>query len=188
MQSTAPSLGVEGVVRTLRIIVPSMAGGVLIFLALVVFVFNPGANRAAEGGAEAGGAAENALPILTYLAVAGLVGAVVARFVVVPVIVNANRQQLAQDVDKQKKDPGGVERTLAGTFQTVTIIGVALLEGAAFLAVIAYMIERSPIALGVALVLAAGILAHIPSVGRARSWVDQQTRRLEEERALGRSA
>ena len=71
---------------------------------------------------------------------------------------------------------------LAVVYQTQFIIGAALNEGPAFFAVIAYMMGRNPIALGLAAVLLAAILVRFPTRVRVGDWMERQQELLEEDR------
>ena len=62
------------------------------------------------------------------------------------------------------------------------IIGAAFLEGPAFLALIAYMIEGHVVSLAIAAVMLLGLMAHFPTVGRVETWVEHQLGRVEYER------
>ncbi len=65
---------------------------------------------------------------------------------------------------------------LAGLYQTTTIVAAAFLEGAAFMNVVAFLLEGNPISLGLAIGLAMGILAMFPSGQRIATWVEMQLR------------
>jgi hypothetical protein len=57
-----------------------------------------------------------------------------------------------------------------------------MLEGAAFFATIAYMLERNPIALATAIVLLGALVARFPTSDRVNAWLDRQLGLLQEER------
>jgi hypothetical protein len=61
-----------------------------------------------------------------------------------------------------------------GTWASATIIGLALLEGAAFFADVAYMQEGQPLALGVAGAAVMLILLRFPTESRLRGWLELQ--------------
>jgi hypothetical protein len=56
-------------------------------------------------------------------------------------------------------------------YQTLLIIACALCEGPGFFCLIAYLVERQPLALGGAAVAAALIAIRFPTTERVRSWV-----------------
>ena len=69
-------------------------------------------------------------------------------------------------------------------YMTRTIVAAALIEGAAFMSIVAYMLEGSTVALGLAVALVAGILLHFPTASRVVGWIEAQVRRVEEERDI----
>lgn len=71
------------------------------------------------------------------------------------------------------------------TYQTGLIIGLALLEGAAFFNVIAYMIEGQPLSLGVAAILAVMILVRLPTIGGVEDWIESRRRQQSDREAFG---
>ena len=77
---------------------------------------------------------------------------------------------------------------LCGVYLNQLIIGAAINEGAAFFAGVAYLLERNPIALAVALVLIAGVIARFPTANRVERWIEQQQEKLREDLLQGRSA
>ena len=52
----------------------------------------------------------------------------------------------------------------------------------AFFAGIAYMLERNPLALGMALILLAAMAVRFPTRNRVNAWIDQQQSMLQSER------
>ena len=71
------------------------------------------------------------------------------------------------------------ERKLIGVRQTSMIIALALIEGAAFCAAIGYLLEGSPIALGVVVVALGLLVWHFPTEGGVREWLDRHARELD---------
>jgi len=69
-------------------------------------------------------------------------------------------------------------------YMTKTIIGAALLEGAAFFAIIGYMLDNSPVELVCAVVLIVGTAAHFPTVDRVCRWIESQMRLIDEQRQM----
>ncbi|WP_165229305.1 hypothetical protein [Aquisphaera insulae] len=175
----------DAMTRTCQVIVAGliMAASTLFALALALLVIPASAMKAQ-------GMPEN---LLTYLALA--IGAAnLALSFVVPGIVAANgRKQIAREVPAKTSDAGKPARLVDGQtdtprlailYQTQLIVGAALLEGAAFFACIAYMFERQPIALGVAVVLIAVMASRIPTRDRLAAWIDGQAMALQEDRRL----
>ena len=69
--------------------------------------------------------------------------------------------------------------------QRSMIIAMALLEGVGFLGGIAYMLEASLLALGVAFVAILFLALNFPTEGRVRFWLDQQLDALSNLRQQG---
>jgi hypothetical protein len=76
---------------------------------------------------------------------------------------------------------------LAAAFQTRLIVANALLEGAAFFCLIAYMVEVQPLCLGTPIVLVLVMVSQIPTQNRLETWVSQELETIEQLRiALGK--
>jgi hypothetical protein len=132
------------------------------------------------------------VPLITYLAVGMGIAGLVLSFVIPNMIVASARRKIAKGMwtPPVKQDPtklaqilpAGDTGKLAFVYQTQLIIGSALCEGMAFFATIAYMLERNPLALGMALILLAGLVIRIPTRNRVNAWIDQQQSKLQMER------
>ena len=168
--------------RTCQIIVAALIMGVVIFLAIILlFLPAQGLMAPAPGGGAPGPApAEPALPLITYIAVAIGLADLALSFVVPSFSVAKLRRQIARgELPKIKGDDTGA---LAQVYQTQLIIGAAMLEGGAFFAAIAYMLERQTMAAAMALVLLVVLAARFPTGDRIRAWLDHQLGLLQEER------
>src|SRR6516165_8837437 len=76
-----------------------------------------------------------------------------------------------------KSDPKAFEGDTAKLLairQTVMIVSFALLEGPAFLACIAFLIEARPYVFAVVALAVAGMLRRFPTEGGVRAWLSQQ--------------
>jgi hypothetical protein len=164
------------VVFLTRIIVASLAGGVLLF-GLFVLV-SQGIDLQAPLG------------LLTIVSIVLGFGAGVSCLFLPWIIAAAQIRQLAEQLgENARQEPDAQTRQqyanqFALAFQTKTIVGGALLEGAALLALVALMLEYHVASLIVAAVMLAGILSHLPTVEGTRDWVEQRLRRLDEMRSL----
>lgn len=173
----------------LQIIVAALAAGSLAFLIVVLVV----------AGSGLGDAGHQDPWMITWVALAFLTVAIVARTVVPSAIVRQGRKKIAQgtfqlpqarqtsqqpslDILAQMGDPG----KLLVLYQIKTIVGGALLEGVAFFLLIAYMIERQTAALGLAAALIVAIALHMPTRSGVVQWIEDQLRLVDEERAMGR--
>lgn len=161
-------------VRTAQIIVGALVMGVITFGVVVV-----------SGIAGGPGGQGN---LLTLLAV-GLGAADLVLCLLVPnLLVAAQRRKLAagNGGSPAGADPATDAGQLALLYQTKLIIGAAMLEGGCFLGLVAYMLERQLPSLAMAGVLLLALIAHLPTFGRVQAWIDDQLRRLDEDRRFPR--
>ena len=165
------------VVFTTRIIVASMAAGVLLFGLFVLAA--QGINLQAPLG------------LLTAFAIVFGFSTVPLWFVV-PSMLAANQMrqivqfpsrkghELESDATVRQQDA----HQLALLFQTKTLVGCALFEGAAFFALVAFLLEHHIASLVVATVLVMGILSQFPTLGGTIDWIEQRLRQIDELRSL----
>jgi hypothetical protein len=189
---------VEPVVRTLQIIVASLAMGVVMFL-VIVALFIP---RIVPAQGPPGGGAPlevfgkqiqgGGMQVITLAAIALGVSSLAMSYVIPGMLVAQGRRQIARErtitgepaklsPTAQASDAG----RLLGLYQNHLIVGAALAEGGAFFAGIAYMLERHSLALLVALVLIGAILTRFPTRDRLAAWLDRQLALVQEERQAG---
>lgn len=165
-------------VRTAQIIVAALVMGVVSFGVVVV-----------SGIAGGQGGQGNTL---TLLAVGFAAADLVLCLLVPQLLAAAQRRKIAAgtwgstSAPSQGPAPDTDTGKLAIVYQTKLIIGAAMLEGGCFLALLAYMLERQLPSLVVAGVLLLALLAHLPTYGRVEAWIEEQLRRVEEDRRFGR--
>lgn len=136
----------------MQIIVGAMAAGALTFLGISL-LFNP------RGGVQPG-----RTPMLTYIGG----GAAVVGLIAWTVLPNLVSKQTRTSVLE------GDARRLAVNFQTRPIIGCALLEGIAFLNIVAHTIERQNVSLIVAGVFLLLLLSQFPTLDRLERWIESE--------------
>jgi uncharacterized membrane protein len=162
----------DATVRTSQIILAALAMGIVMFAGVVLLAI-PG-DKPAQGN------------LLSTLAIAMGATNLVLSLVVPGVIAGVNRRKIASGTWLAAERPELEAQTdfgrLAMVYQVKMIIGAALLEGGCFLALCAYMIERQLPSLAVTAVLLAALLAHFPTRGRVETWIEDQLRRVDEER------
>lgn len=179
-------------VRMMQIIVGALVMGSVLFLAIVLLI-----PTAAKPGAEQAG--EPGTPFLSYVALAYLGAAILAWVVVPGMVVRAGRRSIARgtfrllafderasEAKREALEQMGDAGRLLMLFQTKTIVATAVLEGATFFMLIAYMIERFTPVLVVAVATIGVIAAHMPTSRGVIHWIEDQLRLLGEERSLGR--
>ena len=157
------------VVRTLKIILLTLCGGVLMFAAFVVMQQPLGA------------ADDWSLMVLMALGMAGVM--LLMRFALPPLMVNGMLTTMA--ARQAQPDDEEERRKLGGLLMTKGIIGGALLEGAAFFNLVVYLQKSNSVNLGVGVLLALVVLSGIPSLHGAAQWVDDRQRELRERRSFG---
>ena len=175
-------------VFTIQIIVTALTAGCLFFMAIAVFLVQTG--QAPAGNNEL-------TPITTYMAVGFAGVAIVLRMVVPKMIESAGRKRIADGTwqvpttgQQQAQIAQLVERLgdagkLLGVLTTRTIVGGAILEGSAFFALIAYLIEQSPIALAAAIVMIIGVALNFHTRSSAAHWIEDQLAAVEQLRQFG---
>jgi hypothetical protein len=128
--------------------------------------------------------------VLTVAAFTIAVVLVPLSLVVPRLTVDAARKQIAAGKWSTGKQPPGMPppttdaERLAFVYQTQKIMGAAMNEGCAFFALIAYMIEGNVIALGLALLLIAGVALRFPRRDQVAAWIDDQLGRLDMDRQV----
>lgn len=115
--------------------------------------------------------AENAPAILSLIGLSSAGLTVLLRLIVPSSIVSQAVSKLNAESDDQS-----ARQVLAGLYLTKTIIGAALLEGAGFFNLVAYLLTRSPWNLGAAGVMAALMAITFPSQSQFDSWADRTLR------------
>lgn len=168
-------------VITLRIIVLAMASGVLVFacVAAVVRMSQPPQP------------ANDAVPLLTTLAIVLAPLALLAKGILPGVFVKQARARIAAGNPRAGAAPPPLsELGAAGKFfmvyQTQAIIAAATLEAVAFVSVTAFLLDGSQVALALGLLLAAAIVAMVPRLPRVVQWINEQRRLMDEEKLLAR--
>lgn len=150
VMNSDPAIDAE--VLTLRIITLALVMGVVIFGVIVVFVM---------GALDQGQAAPAGGTTLSYLGAAFAAVAFVLHFL----IPNSIAQQ------KLDSDQGGLRSQLEA-FRLKTIVALAILEGAAFLNLVAVMTEHQSWSLAVAGGLVFWMLARLPNRNMIENWIE----------------
>ncbi|HIF34157.1 MAG: hypothetical protein ABGX07_14940 [Pirellulaceae bacterium] len=165
-------LEVKPIARTTAIIVFSLCSGVVVFGVFVVFMIEPKPKPEAY--------------LLTYMSLGFAVIETVICLVVPGVMVKMARKQIAAGSWKyQERYMPSIETDagkLAVLYQQTTIVGCALLEGGAFFALTANMIESHVSTLVVAVLLLIGMAMYMPYGNRVSWWVESQLHTVEYEK------
>jgi hypothetical protein len=166
----------RAMLTNMRIISAALISGVIVFLVVVLFVIKSDPKPGS--------------PLLTYMGLVFGALALVFAFIVPGLIGGSIKQAL---VDGKRVDlPGqfkaspevGIIGNLLFLFQTRLIIGHAILEGAAFFNLVAYMLERQDVSLAIVGLLVGAMLVKFPTRGKVESWLADETRSIDELRSL----
>lgn len=174
MEKAEAQREVRQILAVLRIIVLSLAMGVVAFL-VVALTRQP---------------SEPPEQPKLWMYMAGLAGMALLTQMVVPrVLFMAIRRKIAQGTWQPQnkrgiRPPQTDEGLLMAALQSKTIVGCALLEGAGFANVFAFMSEGRLTSVVIAAFLIVMIAAHFPLRMRVDAWLERQRQWLEEERSL----
>lgn len=170
----------DAAVRTLQIIVMALAAGVFTF-GLVVFLRPGGGLKPFDPQA-----------IISIVMAVVALTLIPARFIVPATILRGGRERIArgrESVTTRRSAgtpiPDSEQAKLLMLLQTTTIVGAALLEGAAFANLTAFMLEGQVYSLVLAALMLVGILLAIPTRNRVEDWLVVQARRVQEVRQMG---
>ena len=166
-------------VRPLQIVIIAMSVGVLAFLAVTIVLPANISSRLPN------------FPILTYLAIGLTLIQLIARKLILKVTLEKTLRALAQGTTPSispKATPFSAKflqenkefGVLYVAFVKRTILGAALIEGPAFFSVAVYLIERNPVALVLAVLLALRVTYQMPSASKMKTWLRTQLARVEQ--------
>jgi hypothetical protein len=168
------------------VIVGALVFGCLSFMAIAL-VMRPDPQPA--GGAAGGG---NQQPLVTWIALGVACVALPLRVIVPGKVVSIGRRAILRDFaatlakssPKPLEDPdhgGKLADRLAALLMTRTIMACAILEGASFFLLAAYLLEGRLLALGVAITLILVLGGCFPTRSVVLHWIEVQARLIDEE-------
>jgi len=115
------------------------------------------------------------LPVITYLGM-GIAALMLVLRMVVPNLIARN--QFTQAMQEAKAEGNQDEEQLLGTFYQIflvrLIIGMALLEGAAMLNLVAVLIEKQKLAFIPVVILLLVMIASMPTKSKLDAWIRNQ--------------
>jgi hypothetical protein len=155
----------QGFVLVSQIISFALIGGVVMFAAIAFLI---GPNQPGGG------------PLVAYLA-AGFAGiALVLQAFVPALVVSANRNSYLNSQPRQDpRDRAEAETRLMPLFQTKHIIRMALLEGAAFFCLVAYLVSGLLWLYAIVAALVALMVVSLPTRSALDHWLEEQLQLLE---------
>lgn len=166
---------------TMQIIVGALAAGVFMFFMVTLFV---------TAGGEAG---PPEMPLLTYMSLAIAPAAILVALLFPGALIRSQREAILAGVatlhpSSADKSPAPDSHSklmrLIGGYQTALIIRCAILEGAAFFALIAYMLEGQTWILLVVGILLLFLISGVPTRSRVADFIDQEQRVIDELREM----
>lgn len=163
----------DKVLRIMQIIAGALIVGVLSFAGVASFVVF----RMPQAAPPA--ARQNATDVLMYLGLAGAVLMVVASFSIPNLLANAMVKGIAKMA--QSSTASGSKELfgrLLMAAQTRMIVALALIEGAAFFNLVAFIVTRSLIPPAVVAGLLAVMAIHFPTKIKLARWLEEQQRAL----------
>ncbi|MDB5338311.1 MAG: hypothetical protein JWN70_3930 [Planctomycetaceae bacterium] len=152
-------------VRTMQIICGALMMGVISFAVVAVIVRS---GKAANGQAEAS-------VIVAYIAAGFAALCIAVRVVVPPQTVKAGISQLV----KVRRPDELTRLDLYQIYQSQMIVACAVLEGAGFFNLIAFIIAGQIWTLAIVVALVALMASVFPTLERVDNWADEQLRQLQ---------
>jgi hypothetical protein len=158
-------------VRVMQIIGFALVMGVVVFMGIALFLRSTGnLNPPPE------------VPLVTYLGLALGSMQLVLFFVLPAIFVKSGRTRMSVTEDTLG-NPASADSAeqLCGLYQTSLIIGDALLEGAAFYFLVAYLVEGQLLALIVAGFFLVILILQFPTRSRVERWIERQQELISQE-------
>jgi hypothetical protein len=171
---------VQSLVRPMQIIVFALFMGLMSFLVVMV-VMRPQLQPAGQAAPQ---------PFISYLAIIAAVVAPVVAWIVPRTIAGSMRQEMVEGKSTAHVGMPHVAEemkplhSLIATYQTTLIVSCAILEGAGFFNVVAYLLEHQQMNAIAAVVLAVLILIQFPTSGRLVSWVEDELNTIDRLRSM----
>ena len=164
---------------TMRIIAGALIAGVLTFAGVASVVVFSQVPVAAQPGGEPPAGPQDGSEILMYLAMALAAVAIVMSFVVSNLVSAAGVKGVAKMAqDGTATGPKELFGRLLAVAQTKMIIALALVEGAAFFNLIAFISTKSLIPPAVVGALLLVMAIHFPTKFKLARWLEDQQREL----------
>ncbi len=161
--------------RTMQVIAGALIAGASVFAVIAtVIVLGRGQGQPADG---------DGWPVVTLAAFALLAFETPLSLLVPSMVSQSGVGQIAAGTWKPPEgaDPAALatdEAKLIAVYQTAMIVGMAMLEGGAFLGCVAYLIEGKHYVLAVVAVALMMIVFRFPTEYRVRAWLERQTDQL----------
>ena len=168
MQRSSQILNRQDTLRVTRIITIAMAIGISVFMLIMVFMIRPLKFEAPllELGSKA---------VITLVALGSGLASILLSSLFAASTLRQGVQKLASERSHTTTtEQTSTESSLLQLFMNQHIVYLGLLEGSAFLNVIAYLIEGNPLCLVLALLLTGRIIASLPTGEKIETWIEQR--------------
>ena len=161
MDNDQVEIGIRQQIRVVQIIAIALMMGVLTFGAIAFQIGN--------------GKQPPETPMMSYIAMGLGLQMLIVHFIIPSFILKNSLKAIANQT-------GNVREALVATHRGKTILGLAILEGAAFLALVSYLIEGHDYALGTALVMLFMMTVQFPGTNRVLNWIGTNAELIEQQR------
>lgn len=178
-EKEASQTGASEIVRTGQVVVGAMFLGVVSALVVITVVVAYNGPMLKPGD----------VPVVTLAAAAVAIAALTARLILPPRLVAMEREKIVHiatpaDTGTSSDTREADDRTrLLQLYQKRLMVSAVLLEGAAIVAVFAYLLEGNASTLLIAGALAVFLALHVPRRERVEAWLNQQTQLIDVERS-----
>ena len=159
----------KSAIRGMQLITASLMLGALSLLFVVMFTLEPDSDSGPLGLGNPS--------VITLAGVAFGVLIAVSHFVVPGIIASAKLKQACAN-QFMEKDESSKQQVLIGIYRTHLIVGLALLEGAAFFNLIALMLGKNVLSWCAFCILFCFLLSSIPTRDKFSFWVQDKLREM----------
>ena len=170
---------IRSTTRVLQLITAALVAGLLTFAGFVLF-FNDDKQQYDEGS----------LPVITIIASCIAMMAIVAAKLVPSLVQRHTRRNIIEgnrinnNVSGEQATAMGDLKLVAGSYLTTKIVGLAILEGASFMNLMAYWLEQEAISLILVTGLLLTMLFKFPSTWQVGTWIKDELKMIVASRAL----
>ena len=159
----SPEIEPSQMIRTSQNIAISLRGGLVMFALVAISVDHKAALDSS---------------LISNLGAGFAALEIVLQFIVPTLIVNGQITKLKNRPVASGRHPD-YSKTLAGLFQQKMVIGMALLQGAAFFNLVAFMSEHQMFSLGIVGFLLLLMVMMFPTLSRFENWAEEMQRNIE---------
>ncbi|MEM8946898.1 MAG: hypothetical protein AAGD11_17115 [Planctomycetota bacterium] len=170
---------IQGTARTAQIIITALVMGILGFAVFVLFL-----------GSDTPQDESDSIRVVTVVAACFAIISIVLAKIVPPVVQRNMRRNILEgnriknNISAERAAAMGDVKLVAQSFLTTQIISAALPEGAAFMNLVAFMLEQQIISLVIVAALVTTMFFKFPSATKTESWIEGELQLIEAVRPL----